>query len=36
VRVEGILLETGDRRSGIRNYGREDGGEGNDWIVKKK
>jgi hypothetical protein len=30
-----ILLETGQRRNGIRNCGREDQEAGNNWIVKK-
>jgi hypothetical protein len=30
-----ILLETGERRNGMRNYIRVDQEEGNDWAVKK-
>jgi hypothetical protein len=30
-----ILLETEERRNGMRNCGRADQKEGNDWTIKK-
>ena len=31
-----ILMEIGERKNGIRSYGKSDQDEGKDWTVKNK